>query len=286
MKKLWRALFVLFFSVSLFACSTGEQENEQDHVENNNELVNEPEDNNESAENEDQNNSSEGEENNSSDNPVNNDSDLDDEYLSIDIFSDDSEAVLVNKFNSLSDYFKPEDLVTVEVPTVLENPEVKQMRKVAADALYDMFEFAKESDVYLHARSGFRSYETQIYLFDGYAEEHGIDAANQFSAKPGFSEHQTGLVMDVTSESVNYQLTGDFGETKEGLWLVDNAHTFGFIIRYPEGKEDITGYVYEPWHLRYLGVELATEVHESGLSYEEFLVEEGIIDEVNAEAIE
>ncbi|NLI67252.1 MAG: M15 family metallopeptidase, partial [Bacilli bacterium] len=86
--------------------------------------------------------------------------------------------------------------------------------------------------------------------------------------------------MDVTSESVNFQLTESFGETKEGIWLKENAHKFGFIIRYPKDKEHITGYIYEPWHIRYLGVDLATEITEMGLTYEEYLVEKGLIHEV------
>lgn len=194
-------------------------------------------------------------------------------------------AVLVNKENSLDENYAPDDLVTVEVPTVLENPEVKQLRKVAADALKDMFDQAKKEDIYLYARSGYRSYQTQVQLFNNYVERHGEDAANRYSARPGQSEHQTGLVMDVTSESVNLQLDDAFGETTEGEWLSKHAHEFGFIIRYPKGKENVTGYIYEPWHIRYLGAELATEVYESGLTYEEYLEKEGLIHEVNSTKI-
>lgn len=189
-------------------------------------------------------------------------------------------TALVNKQYSLGEDYAPEDLVTVDVPTVLENPEVKQLRKVAAEALKEMFDEAMDSDISLHARSGYRSYQTQVQLFKNYAEAHGEDAANRYSAKPGQSEHQTGLVMDVTSESVNFQLEESFGETEEGKWLSEHAHEFGFIIRYPEGKEDVTGYIYEPWHIRYLGIDMATKVYESGLTYEEYLEEEGMIDEV------
>lgn len=191
-------------------------------------------------------------------------------------------TVLVNKQFSLDEDYAPEDLVTVEVPTILENPEVNQLREVAADALKAMFDKAEQSDVYLHARSGYRSYQTQVQLFQNYSAKHGEEAANRYSARAGQSEHQTGLVMDVTSESVNYQLTEGFGETEEGKWVSEHAHEFGFIIRYPEGAEDITGYIYEPWHLRFLGVDMATKVYESGLTYEEYLEEEGLIHEVSA----
>src|SRR5690625_4243978 len=125
-------------------------------------------------------------------------------------------AVLVNKQYGLSEEDVPDDLITVEVPTVLDNPEIKQLRQGAAEALYDLFVEAKKEGFELHARSGYRSYATQVQLFNGYAEKHGEEAANRYSAKPGHSEHQTGLVMDITSESVNFQLEEEFGETEEG----------------------------------------------------------------------
>lgn len=198
--------------------------------------------------------------------------------------SDDDPTItaLVNKEHSLEDNYAPDDLVTVDVPTVLENPEVNQLREVAADALKEMFDEAKESGIYLHARSGYRSYETQVQLFQNYVEQHGEEAANRYSAKPGQSEHQTGLVMDVTSESMDFQLDESFDETEEGKWLRDHAHEYGFIIRYPKDGEDMTGYMYEPWHIRYLGVDMATNVYESGLTYEQYLEEEGLIDEINS----
>lgn len=199
----------------------------------------------------------------------------------IDIKEDSSISVLVNKQHKLAENYAPDDLVTVDVPTVLENPEVNQLRKEAADALKKMFDHANNSGIYLYARSGYRSYQTQVGLFNSYAERHGQEAANRYSARPGESEHQTGLAIDVTSESVDFQLTEKYGDTKEGKWLVDHAHEFGFIIRYPENMEHITGYTYEPWHLRYLGVNLATEVKESNLTYEEFLVEMGFLDEAD-----
>lgn len=204
------------------------------------------------------------------------------EIFLLDIFNDNSITALVNKQHSLQENYEPKDLVTIEVPTTLENPEVNQLRKEAADALKSMFDMALESDIKLYARSGYRSHNTQAMLFENYAKEHGEEAANRYSARPGQSEHQTGLVMDITSESVNFQLDEAFGETREGKWVQENAHKYGFIIRYPEGKEEITGYIYEPWHLRYLGVDIATAIYESGLTYEEFLVKEGIINEVNS----
>lgn len=179
--------------------------------------------------------------------------------------------VLVNRINNLPDTYVPEDLVPLtEVPTILSNPEVNQLRLPAYDALKLLFAGAKEAGFELFARSGYRSYNTQVSLYSSYVNNHGQEAADTFSAKPGQSEHQTGLSMDITSEYMNYQLSETFGDTDEGKWVSENAHKYGFIVRYPKGKENITGYMYEPWHIRYLGTELATEVYESGLTLEEY----------------
>ena len=111
----------------------------------------------------------------------------------------------------------------------------------------------------LIARSGYRSYDTQVMLYDRYVKEDGVEAADTYSARPGHSEHQTGLTIDITSDSVHGGLTETFGETDEGKWVAENAHRFGFIIRYPENRVDETGYQYEPWHLRYVGTEAASD---------------------------
>ena len=113
--------------------------------------------------------------------------------------------------------------------------------------------------------SGFRSYETQKYLFNDYAKRNGYERANTFSALPGQSEHQTGLAFDVG------EISDYFGETEAGKWLSENAHRYGFIIRYLKGKESITGYKYEPWHIRYVGVDAATEIKNLGVTLEEYL---------------
>ena len=113
--------------------------------------------------------------------------------------------------------------------------------------------------------SGYRSYTTQQNLYNNYVATYGQEEADTFSAKPGTSEHQTGLAMDVG------WIDDAYGETASGKWLAENCHKYGFIIRYPKGKEDITGYKYEPWHIRYLGVDIATDVYQSGLCLEEYL---------------
>ena len=113
--------------------------------------------------------------------------------------------------------------------------------------------------------SGYRSYATQERLYNNYVATYGQEEADTFSAKPGTSEHQTGLAMDVG------WIDDAYGETASGKWLAENCHKYGFIIRYPKGKEHITGYKYEPWHIRYLGVNIATDVYQSGLCLEEYL---------------
>lgn len=205
------------------------------------------------------------------DNDNNNNEDDDDPWLGAYESTDSDLSILVNKGVELGPDDHPDDLVTVDVPTILDNPEVNQLREEASDALSKMFAKAKEDGFTLYARSGFRSYQTQEQLFASYVVRNGEEAANRYSARPGQSEHQTGLTMDVTAESVSFDLEEEFGNTDEGQWIEENAHKFGFIIRYPKDKEDITGYIYEPWHLRYLTVDLATAVYESGLTYEEFL---------------
>ena len=124
---------------------------------------------------------------------------------------------------------------------------------------------AKKVGFNIPLKSGYRSYNHQKTLYNNYVKKHGQKVADTFSAKPGHSEHQTGLAFDVGNVSDNY------GETKAGIWLSKNAHLYGFIIRYPKGKQEITGYKYEPWHIRYLGVDLATKVYKSGLCLEEYL---------------
>jgi D-alanyl-D-alanine carboxypeptidase len=183
--------------------------------------------------------------------------------------------VLVNKNRTLPSDYVPEDLVKLsEVPTVLENPEVNQLRSVAYEALKELFNAANEEEGYkLYARSGYRSYNTQTSLYKSYVDSYGQKSADKYSAKPGQSEHQTGLSIDITCEEMNLKLDDTFVDTDEGHWVAENAHRFGYIIRYPKGKEDITGYMYEPWHIRYLGEDLATLVYESGLTLEEYFSE-------------
>lgn len=180
--------------------------------------------------------------------------------------------ILVNKQNKAPTVpvtlVKPD--VTPTKPSVAENI---YMRPEAARALEALFAGAAEDDITLYATSGFRSYATQKAIFDRKAAERGEQAANRSVAKPGYSEHQTGLAMDIEGETtLGTGLTAAFGESPEGIWVAEHCHEYGFIIRYPEDKTSITGYIYEPWHIRYVGVEAATEITQLGVTFEEYIL--------------
>ena len=136
---------------------------------------------------------------------------------------------------------------------------------VASEALNVMFAAAKEEGLSLWVCSGYRSYIDQKIIYNGYVARDGKEAADRYSARPGLSELQTGLAFDINNTY------SSFADTAEGKWLAENCYKYGFIIRYPKDKEHITGYMYEPWHVRYLGTEKAKEVYDSGLCLEEFL---------------
>ncbi len=176
--------------------------------------------------------------------------------------------VLVNKLNALPNYYVPGDLRAVKLPSVKGKD---QLRDVAATALETMFYDAKKSGHVLYARSGYRSYARQSSIFNSYVKQYGRKVAETFSAPPGMSEHQTGLTMDISSKGANYELIRKFGELPEGKWVKENSWKYGFIIRYPEGKTDITKYTYEPWHLRYVGVEAAKIIYKRDTTLEEYL---------------
>lgn len=178
--------------------------------------------------------------------------------------------VLVNKKWALPSSYVPPELIKVNVPVVYVSNEANLMRRPAANALKNLFDGASNAGLTLKARSGYRSYSTQKTLYEKNVATKGLDYASRYSAQPGHSEHQTGLSMDITCAAVNDQLYTSFGNTAEGRWVRENAHLYGFIIRYPSGKESITGYAYEPWHIRFLGVDLATKLYNSGLTMEEY----------------
>lgn len=183
-----------------------------------------------------------------------------------------SMLVYVNKYRELPEGYTPPDLTE---PDVLHYSPVgdnrRLLRKEASEALVSLFEAAETDGLTLVAVSGYRSYERQQAIYASNVASKGQAHADQFSAKPGTSEHQTGLAMDVTVQgNDDVLLSQSFGETEAGQYIKENAYQYGFIIRYPEGKETITGYSYEPWHLRYVGKDVATEIYLNEWTLEEY----------------
>ncbi|MCM3759224.1 M15 family metallopeptidase [Alkalihalobacillus oceani] len=183
-----------------------------------------------------------------------------------------SVAVLVNEEYALMDGYEPDDLVYPDIPFIFEEKvEKRLMRQEAADAVEQLFAAAKDDGMTLLGVSAYRSYQTQKSLFDYYVAQDGEELARTYSAVPGTSEHQTGLAIDVVGEDLSCAVEDCFADTVEAKWLEENAADYGFIIRYMEGKEELTGFKYEPWHLRYVGVEMAQEITKLGVTLEEYM---------------
>lgn len=176
--------------------------------------------------------------------------------------STDSLWIIVNKKHPLiPKTYKPE----LTVPNVAlkgsNSAENMHVSTQMASALVSLFKGAQDAGYPLMLSSGYRSYEYQVTVYNRIVHSKGEDKADQESARPGYSEHQTGLSADVAPESGKCDLAQCFGATPEGKWLAANAYHYGFIIRYPADKETVTGYEYEPWHVRYVGVDAATQMH-------------------------
>ncbi len=179
--------------------------------------------------------------------------------------------VVVNKGRTLPSTYVPNELINPDIPlTSSSSNENMKIRSDTAAALTELSQAARSSSIVLRLTSGYRSYSTQAALNASYAQSQGQAEADKTSAHAGHSEHQTGLAVDVEPLDGRCRLDVCFGDTPEGKWLVDNAHKYGFIIRYPKDKENMTGYSYEPWHLRYVGKELAEALYNSSKTMEEY----------------
>lgn len=180
-------------------------------------------------------------------------------------------TVLVNKQRKLPENYQPKDLVFPNVPFLLpEKSEKRKMRKEAAAALERLFAAAKKDGISLAGVSAYRSHANQTALFNRYVKQDGEEKARTYSAVPGTSEHETGLAIDVSGIDGKCAATSCFADTAEAKWLELHAPEYGFIIRYPKGRDDVTGYMYEPWHLRYVGTELSKQIAEKGVTLEEY----------------
>lgn len=191
---------------------------------------------------------------------------LDNDYYTnvIDVIDKDSLTVLVNKYHNLGNNYTPSDLVDVK-----ENYRTKanKLKKIANDNFEKMADAAKKDGISLYVSSGYRSYEYQNNLYNYYVSIDGKKEADRYSARPGYSEHQTGLAIDIANGSYNFIEDN----TKEYNWLINNAYKYGFILRYPKSKEWITGYMYEPWHYRFVGEEIAKYTYDNDITYDEYI---------------
>jgi len=177
--------------------------------------------------------------------------------------------MIVNKEYGLSEEYKPNDLTKVEhCDFSVGSDECHQLKKEPAEAIEEMFAAAREDGYEIIMRTGYRSYGYQAALYESYKEQDGEEAADKYSARPGSSEHQSGLCCDVGIEGKDLNA---FEGTDEAKWIADNSWKYGFVVRYPQDKEDITGYMYEAWHIRYVGKEAAKYMHEMNLTLEEYL---------------
>lgn len=193
---------------------------------------------------------------------------LDKEYYSSDNLISNEDAskidVLVNKYHKLDENYEPSDLTIIDSKYA---SGTQKLRKEAKIKFEEMASDMAKDNLKIYAGSTYRSYTYQKGLYDRYVKKDGFAAAETYSARSGYSEHQLGLAVDIVSGKWDYLNEKD----KEYDYLIKNSYKYGFILRYPRGSEYITGYMFEDWHFRYLGVELATKVFNSGLTYDEYI---------------
>jgi len=178
---------------------------------------------------------------------------------------------IVNKGRALPADYVPRGLVTPRVALRLSaDSELMHLRKDAAAALELMFAAAKKQSISLKLESGYRSFTVQQSVYRGYVRTYGVSKADTFSARPGHSEHQTGLAADIEPADRTCEVDQCFADTPAGQWLAVNSYLYGFVVRYQKGSQSLTGYDYEPWHIRYVGAPLASELSKNGQTLEQF----------------
>ena len=193
---------------------------------------------------------------------------LDKNYYSTNINVSNEEAnnlnVIVNKYYKLNENYEPDDLTIINSNFT---SGTQKLRKEAASKFEEMCISALNNGFKIYAGSTYRSYTYQLGLYNRYVAQDGFEEAETYSARAGYSEHQLGLAVDILGGNWSYLSETD----KEYEWLIDNSYKYGYILRYPRNKEYVTGYVFEDWHFRYLGIELATKVYNSNLTYDEYV---------------
>ena len=178
----------------------------------------------------------------------------------------DTNKVITNKYYFLGSDYIPSDMVVINSKYSIGE---RKMQKDAANAFEEMVKDALKEGYTVKAASTYRSYSYQDGLYNRYKASDGEEKADTYSARPGYSEHQTGLAVDVSNGKSSYT---DFGNTKEFNWMKENAYKYGYILRYTKETEFITGYMNEPWHYRYVGKDIANYIHNHPMTYEEYFV--------------
>lgn len=173
--------------------------------------------------------------------------------------------MIANKHYALQMNYVPNNLVPLDSKYNIGKN--NQLVKEAKEAFENLCQAAERQGYHIRGISGYRSYDYQRKLYDEYVAQDGVEKADTYSSRPGHSDHQTGFAIDVSNESVPYT---SFENTKEFYWMQNNAYLYGFILRFPKGKEYITGYQYESWHYRYVGIDIATYIQESQITFEEY----------------
>lgn len=182
----------------------------------------------------------------------------------IDADTSKNNLILANKLSYLGDYI-PDDLVKVDSDYYMQGEVM--LKAEAYEHLKEMFDEARKEEMYFYISTAYRSFDFQSALYNSYLAYDSQDVVDTYSSRPGFSDHQTGLACDIGK--VGYKFSS-FTDTPECKWLHENAYKYGFILRYPEGKENITKYDYESWHFRYVGEEAAAFIHDNNITLEEY----------------
>ena len=196
----------------------------------------------------------------------------------------DGLLLVVDRETALARTFVPSDLVRLSDFGIACQPATWKVRRVIIDDLKALFEAGRNAGFDYFVFSSYRSYDVQAGLYQYWVKQLGRKEADRSSARPGHSEHQLGTTCDISVKGIKGNVFDVFGDTNAGRWLAANAHRFGFVMSYPEGKEDVSGYMYEPWHFRYVGKEVAAVIYENNLVSPVFIRELGVLrDERNGQ---
>lgn len=174
------------------------------------------------------------------------------------------EYILVNKYLYLEKNYVPNNLELLDQEYSKKN---MRLVRTAKDMFKKMYYSAKKDGYTIRVMSSYRSYDYQLNLYNKYKKSSSKEEADKYSARAGYSEHQTGLCIDIDDNQLNYE---NFDKSSSYKWMINNSYKYGFIERYPKDKENITGYIYEPWHYRYVGIDIAKYIHDNNITFDEY----------------